>query len=598
MRRPALSLAAVLLVAATAAAQPPLRYRLSSPAPAAHLLQVELTVSPEYGCPELAMAAWTPGGYMLSFHAGKVVQARFTSPDGKTLAADKPDLSTWRVACDGGGYTARLTLYLSSPENPYSADVEAELVFANLVAVLPYLPAHQDSPAELRFDPPPAWHAVSSLPAREDGTLEAPDWDALADGIVAAAPELVTAGEDLDGARITIAFTRPPAEKVDLRKVRAAHRDLVRAAARTFGSLPFPSYLFLYKVGPAGSHGGLEHANGTAMGIPASELESTAALLGGMGLPAHELVHAWNVKRARPRQLRPYDYARVQRTDLLWVAEGWTSYYGPLLLVRAGVEEPEKLYASLTRRLRYHRGNPANRFLSLAQISLDSWLPRTAPYLSFRTYYVKGSLAALDLDMRLRRASKGRSSLDDLMQVLLQDPDLARTGYTLADLRFQAGRLAGRPLDGWFQQVALQPGYLDLAPALRQVGLRLEPDPKGPAAWTGLVLDDRAREPRGARVRWTEPGSPAALAGIGGGDLLLAVNGRLGSRSDLEAALNAAVPGETVHLTLLRGDRVVETAVTPVELDPLRRPVRVVEDPDAPEEAVAARRAWLWLDRD
>ncbi len=595
MRRAALPLVPLLLAAVTALAQPPLRYRLSSPAPAAHLLQVELTVPAEYGCPELAMAVWTPGGYTLSFHAGKVVQARFASLDGKTAAVEKSDLSTWRVACDGGGYTARLTLYLSAPANPYSADVEADLVFANLVAVLPYLPAHQDAPAEVRVDAPPAWKVVSSLPAREDGTLEAPDWDVLADGMVAAAPELVTVGEDLDGTRITVAFTRPPAKDVDLSKVRAAHRDLVRAGARTFGSLPFSSYLFLYKVGPEGSHGGLEHADGTAMGIPASELESTAAFLDGMGLAAHELVHAWNVKRARPRQLRPYDYARVQRTDLLWVAEGWTSYYGPLLLVRSGLEKPEKFYTSLTQRLNSHRGNPANRFLSLAEISLDSWLPRPAPYLSFRTYYVKGSLAALDLDMRLRRASKGRSSLDDLMRVLLEDPDLARTGYTLADLRFQAGRLAGHPLDGWFQRVALEPGYLDLAPALRQVGLRLEPDPEGPAAWTGLVLDGRDREERGARVRWTEPGSPAALAGVGGGDVLLAVNGRSGDRPHLEAALDAAAPGETLHLTLLRGDRVVETAVTPVELDPLRRPVRVVEDPEASREAVAAREAWLWL---
>ena len=597
MRR-AISALAVLLLAAAASAQPPLRYRVSSPAPAAHLLHVELTVPGAYGCPDLAMAAWTPGGYVLSFHAGKVVQARFTSAEGEVLSASRPDLDTWRVACKGEGYTARLTLYLSSPTNPYSADVQSDLVFANLVAVLPYLPAHQDAPARLRFEPPRGWRAVSSLPAGEDGVLEAPDWDALADGMVAAAPGLVTGEVELEGTRLTIAFTRPPAGEVDLEKVAAAHRDLVRAAARTFGSLPFSSYLFLYKVGPEGSHGGLEHANGTAMGVPASELRSTGAVLNGMGLPAHELVHAWNVKRARPRQLRPYDYARVQRTDLLWVAEGWTSYYGPLLLVRSGLQKPEKLYATLTRRLARHRGNPANRFLSLAEISLDSWLPRTAPYLSFRTYYVKGSLAALDLDMRLRRASKGRHSLDDLMRFLLRDPDLSRRGYTLADLRFQAGRLAGRPMDAWFQHAALEPGYLDLAAALEQVGLRLVPDPEGPAAWTGLALDAGPHGERGARIRWAEPGSPAAEAGIGAGDLLLAVNGRSGDRAALEAALDAGAAGEPLHLTVLRGDRVVETTLTPAELEPLRRPVRVEEDPEASPEAVAARRAWLWLQED
>ncbi len=594
----ALVLAVVLGLATVAAAQPPLRYRLSSPSPAAHLFEVELTVPAEYGCPDLAMAAWTPGGYGLAFHAGKVVTARFSSPDGQPLQARKPDLNTWRVVCREGGYTARMLLYASAPTNPYSADAEGDLLFANLVAVLPYLPAYSEASAELSIEPPQGWKWVSSLPeGGRPGVVTAADWDELADGMVAAAPSLVTTSSSLGNTSLVIAFTEPPADDVDLEAVTSAHTDLVRAAGRTFGSIPFKRYVFLYKIGSQGTHGGLEHADGTAMGLPEAAITSTKALLDSMGLAAHELVHAWNVKRARPRQLKPYDYAGIQRTDLLWVAEGWTSYYGPLLLERAGIESPDDFYTTLTGRIQSHRRNPANRFLSLEQLSLDSWLDRTAPYLSFRTYYTKGSLTALDLDLRIRRASGGERNLDDLMRALLDDPELRRTGYSLSDLRSHAAQLAGRSLDGWFDAAALKPGYLDLEASLRSVGLRLVPDPKAPAAWTGLVLEDPDHEQRGASVRWAEPESPAALAGIGGGDLLLAVDGRTGSREELDHLLDGAIPGQPLHLTLLRDERLIEVVVTPAEPDPLRTLVRVEEDPDAPAAAVAARNAWLWRDR-
>ena len=600
MRRSHILAAAILaLAAATALAGAPLRYRVDSPAPAAHLLRVRLAVPAEYGCPAMAMAIWTPGGYTVSDHAAKVVSARFTSPGGAELRFTKPALDRWRPVCQDSGYTAELTLWVRSPRTPYSADVETGLLFANLVTVLPYLPDHTDAPAALRAVPPEGWTVVCSLPAEDEpATYAAADWDTLADGFLAAAPGLVSRTLTVKGTAMTVAFTRPPAEALDLARAVTAHGDLLRAAGETFGSIPFRRYLFLYKVGPDGTHGGLEHANGTAMGIPASRLESTKRFLDGMGLAAHELVHAWNVKRARPRELRPYDYAHVQRTPSLWVAEGWTSYYGPLLLVRSGLRTPEAFYRTLTGRLRYHRENPTNRFLSLEAVSLDSWLDWTAPYLTFRTYYVKGSLAALDLDLTIRQASGGRHTLDDLMRHLLDDPDLARTGYTPADLRFYAARLAGKPLDDWFEATVRRPGYLCLAPRLASVGLLVEPDPdREGAGWTGLALEDPPDGSRGAAIHWAEPDSPAAAAGLGAGDRLLAVAGRTGDREALAARLRKVRAGEPVTLTVLRGDRVLELRMTPAAFDPLRAPVRVVEDPDAPPEAVEARKRWLWQEK-
>ncbi|NOZ95039.1 MAG: M61 family metallopeptidase [Acidobacteria bacterium] len=587
--------AAATLAAPAPAATAPLHYTVRAAEPASHFMEVELEVAAEYGCPDLAFSVWTPGGYSLHPHAADVLDLRATSPAGASLPAAKTDLNTWHVACGSeGGYTVRFRVHALAPRTPYSAHVDDRLLFANAVTVLPYLPAHQDAPATLEIDPPAGWHTVCSLPRQGDGPWTAPSWDALADAVLAAAPDLRTRSFTVGHTTFTVAFSSRPASDLDMDAVVDAHRKLAEAAAHTFGGLPFDRYLFFYKVGPEGSHGGLEHSFSTAMGISRSAVATTKSFRKALGLPAHEFVHAWNVKRARPQQLRPYDYAHSQPTDLLWVAEGWTSYYGPLLLARAGLRTHAQLYATLSDRLRYHRSNPGNRFRSLVDFSRDSWLDSSIPFVSFRSYYVKGSLSGLDLDLRLREASGGRHTLDELMRTLLTDPRLVRRGYTIADLRSLASRLAGRSMDPWFDRIVERPGYMNLQQSLATVGLRLVPDAaRATAGFTGLRLQD-AKDQRGAEIRWTEPDSPAAAAGLGEGDLLLAVDGLTGNRTMLESTLRKLKPGHTATLTIVRGDRVLELRLTPAPMDPMRVPVIVEETPNATPAQAAARKAWLW----
>jgi len=590
----AASLAAAMVPQILQAATP-LGYTVRAPQPASHYLEVELDVPPEYGCPDLAFSVWTPGGYSLHPHAADVLDLVTVAPSGAPLSAGKTDLSIWHVDCAGGaGYTAKIRVHALALRTPYSAHVDDRLFFANAVTVLPYLPAHQDAPASLRIDPPSGWKVICSLRRAADGSWIAPDWDALADSILAAGPDLVSRSFTAAGTAFTVAFSTSPASSFDMDDAVGAHRKLAGAAGRTFGGLPFDRYLFFYKVGPKGSHGGLEHSFGTAMGISRSAVGSTGAFLKTLGLAAHELVHAWNVKRARPHELQPYDYAHAQPTDLLWVAEGWTSYFGPLLLVRAGLRTHAQYYLTLGDRLRFHRSNPGNRFRSLVGFSRDSWLDSSIPFITFRSYYVKGSLAGLDLDLRLRAASGGRHTLDELMQTLLTDPRFVGRGYTTKDLRSLASRLAGHSMDPWFERVVERPGFVDLQESLETVGLRLVPDAaRATASYTGLRLKDGDEE-RGARVRWAEPGSPAETAGLGEGDLLLAVDGTTGDQKALDGALRRLKPGRVTDLIVVRDDRVLELSMTPLPIDPLRAPVLVQENPGASPAQVAARKAWLW----
>ncbi|NOZ79670.1 MAG: M61 family metallopeptidase [Acidobacteria bacterium] len=588
----------VVLATTPLAAQQALHYRVGASRPASHLFDIDLDVPPADGCPDFAYAVWTPGGYTLHPHAEDVLDVTCTAPDGARLQVAKTDLNTWHVTCQaGGGYTAHIRLHALARKTPYSADVEPGLIFANTVAILPYLPAHQDLAATMTIEPPSNWKLVCSLPPDgQPNTFTAGSWDALADATFAASPGLTLRTFTRAKTAFTIALTRKPAPDLDLDAVVTAHAKLAAAAAKTFGGLPFSRYLFLYKVGPKGSHGGLEHSFSTAMGIPFSALANRQAFLNEMGLPAHEFVHAWNVKRARPRELEPYDYAHMQQTDLLWVAEGWTSYYGPLLLTRAGIRTPAQLYATFSRHLQAHRFNPENRFVSLRQMSLDSWLDPSVPFFTFRSYYVKGSLSGLDLDLLIRASSDGRNSLDTVMRALLNDPKLLQNGYTEADLRFLAGQAAGRPMDAWFARNIDRPGYLDVAPALASVGLRLVPDPSHPVScFTGLKLAPTEQAHPGARIAWAEPDSPADDAGVGEGDILLAINGHTGDAAGLRRILDRLAPEEPAVLTVLRGDTVLRATMTPAQAQPLRRWVVIEEDPNATPRQIAARNAWLWL---
>jgi predicted metalloprotease with PDZ domain len=309
-------------------------------------------------------------------------------------------------------------------------------------------------------------------------------------------------------------------------------------------------------------------------------------------LAAHEFFHLWNVKRIRPRGLEPIDYIHGNDTSDLWFAEGVTSTYGELTLVRAGLRNRNDFYANLADEIRTLQSRPARTYQSAEDSGRDAWLEKYPDY--FRpdrsiSYYNKGELLGYLLDLGIRHATRNRSSLDDVMRALNQD--FARPGrpFTDADLLTLIARLAPEftDRDAFFRNYVNGTADLDYRTYLGYAGLYLEMSTRQ-GAGSGFLALRNFEGP--TRVEWVDRGSNAERAGLQPGDTILKLNGRPLEGLPQEALI-AAKPGSEVKLTVRRGaqnldlkfrlGRVEETVYT------------VQEDSNASPDEVAIRESWL-----
>ncbi len=409
----------VLLCAATA--QATIQYQVSLMQRQEHRIGVTMTVPDVTGELVVQMPAWN-GLYQIRDFAHRVQNVRAhrlhdTGPP-VPVAVRKRDKLTWVVAASG---TIRLEYAVLWDEaSPFSSQLNPEHAFLNLATVLFYVPTRRHEAVRVAFtDLREGWRIAVALPAEDEFTFRATSYDMLVDAPV----EISAFSEfrfEVNGARIRVvvhgSYSRDQLE-ADLRRIVAYQTHLMR-------DVPFEEFLFLYHFGEGG--GGMEHANSTA--IFTSSRDSTVRI------SAHEFFHLWNVKRIRPQGLEPVDYTRENYTRALWFAEGVTSTYTDYTLVRSGLWSPRQFYNSLAQELDELEARPAHRWKSAEEASLDAWhegyrLYRR-PDLSI-SYYNKGYLLGVLLDILIRDLSDNRASLDDVLRYL--NETYARQGRFYAE---------------------------------------------------------------------------------------------------------------------------------------------------------------------
>ncbi len=621
-----LRMAALLLVAILTAcslsrrasarptARAPVRYQLQIPAPHRQYVHVTMEVdAPSGQATRVAMPAWTPGSYLVRDFGRHVYDVQAEDRRGRPLAVERLDKQTWRVEHRGRPFTLRYRVFAAeaSVRTSHVDDRHASLVGTSIFM---YVVDELSRPARLSIALPPGWSAHTALTSEggDDRTARfgAPDYDALVDApIELGTPRVETFTED--GATFEYVLTGAEGSGIDVPRLVADARKIVRAQGELMGGFPFPRYVFLMRVSEHGG-GGLEHANSTSMMMRRRAFDGDEGYARAARLVAHEFFHLWNVKRIHDRVLGPFDYTRENHSRLLWLHEGFTETMEGHSLLRAGLVQPKDYVRSLGQRYTAYTKKPGRNHDPIAEISFDAWYKAYKPAPNHPnvaiSYYEKGDFIgiALDLELRLRSASRGREgSLPGMFARLMRSHGSKDRGITLDDVVAAASAEAGEDMRPFFSAYVEGTEPLPLPELLPRVGISvktdaswLDDDGKPLASpsraqriermWTGLMLDAQGH------VRNVIPESPADAAGLMHGDELVAVGDlRVRNRGQVLARLSDHELGSAVTLHLFREGRLIARELT-VEQNPARqyRFSMAPEDELAPE-VLRLRTAWL-----
>ena len=476
----------ILFVDVPAWALDPVSYSIRIPNPGKHQAEVNVRIPTDGKASlDLMMPLWSPGYYAVQDYARHVHDLAVVSPEGKPLAVEHSTPNRWRVSTAGSA-SVTLSYRLDCPSHFVTTNlVTEEMAVLNGPATFITPTSTMKGPYDVWLDLPAGWkHMATGLEAAPDqkaGHFVAPDYDTLLDCPIVAGTFSTHA--------VAVAGTRN--ELVDIgsygtwdgAKVSQQLAAVVQENQKFWGVLPYKKYVFLNVFGPGA--GGLEHQNSTMLSSMPPPVGTTGADFRWYSYVSHEFFHGYNVKRLRPVELGPFDYEHPPRTAGLWVAEGLTTYYGPVMAVRAGLGEPEDFLADLSGEIRSLQSAPGRLKQTLEQSSLDVWDEGGSGVGGDPTkgisYYVKGPVVGFLLDARIRMASKDKRSLDDLMRLAFQRYG-GEKGFTETQFRGTAEEVAGTNLQAWFRKHLASTEELDYTEALDCFGLRfaVSPDPAKP----------------------------------------------------------------------------------------------------------------------
>ncbi len=542
---------------------PAIRYRVSMPQPATHLLMVEMQVDGAGNNIELRLPVWTPGSYMVREFARHVQGFQAKGADGRPLAWKKTRKDTWLVDSTGADriivgfevYANDLTVRTSHLDGTHA--------FFNAANLLPYVEGRTREPLRLYVDAPDGWTVETGL-RRDESPGEAfiaVDYDELVDSPVHAGPDPVLEFEACGVPHRIATWGR---SNLDADRLVADTKRIVETQAELFGGLPYESYVFILMT-TDGARGGLEHRNSSALMLPRFNFRPGRTYERALQLISHEFFHTWNVKRIHPIWSdRAFDYSTENYTRLLWAMEGITDYYTSLMLRRAGLITPERYVEILADQMRDLQETPGRNVQSLEESSFDAWIKYYRPdehsSNSSISYYLKGSLVTLLLDLEMRGRTQGKRSLDDLMRLLWLRYGQPDQGVPEDAYERLVEVLTGTKWTEFFDRYVRGREELDYRSALRAVGIELDEqaDSSVPDVWLGM----RTRS-EGGRIRVTSIASdgPAWGLDLSAGDELLALDGVRLDEASLSDRLRDYHPGDTVWVTGFHGDQLIEVAI-------------------------------------
>ena len=574
----------------------PTEYFVSLADPATHLAHVSIRLNGTGpGVQVVDMPVWN-ALYQVRNFAANVENVRAESALGAPIAEfENVTTSRWQVISPTPCVVIHYDIHLASP-GPFGSSLSADHGFFNWAMVLMYSPALRYRPMSIRLlDVPPAWglrdvHILGgAAPGKVDQTVGlAKNYDELVDS-PAEVGVFQQSSFQQDGATYHVVVHGNPAD-YDMTKLDGVLRQITHAEVDWMQDRPFDEYTFLYHFphGPAG--GGMEHAYGTAIDVNADRLRGD--LYPVAAVTAHEFFHLWNVKRIRPFSLEPISYQNEMDTRALWFCEGVTSTVGDLMLARSGLINEQQYLSALSGEITELQGRPAHVWQSVEESSLDAWFEGIPFYRSAErsiSYYNKGEILGVLLDLRIRQLTGGKKSLRDLFHYM-------NDKYAKQHIYFKDSEGVEQAAEAVSGEQNFKEFFHDYVSGVREipfddffqfVGLHVVPGTTrvGSAGFTTTA--NLGGQPEVAQV---EPNSDAQRLGVNPGDRITALNGAP-AEGYLDEQLARMTPGTVIHLQLesRRSRREIELRLT-------SRQVQTYELRDLPAvtpEQRAHRTAWI-----
>ena len=559
-------------VAVVKAVPPDISYMVSMSKPWTHLIEVEMHVKweqmPEKT--ELKMPVWTPGSYLIREYARQVQEFGVKDGGGTPLAWRKINKNTWQVDTKGvKEIVAKYHVY-ANELTVRTNELNDEHGFWNNAATLFFIKDQLKTPSTVKVMPYGNWRVATGLPPvdGQENTFTAENYDVLYDSPFEVS-DFKEIGFDVEGKHHRVVMSGEG--NYDLKKIAVDVTKIVEETYKIFGEFGYKDYTFIVNLRGGG---GLEHLNSTALQTNRFGFKPDARYKGFLGLVAHEYFHNFNVKRIRPDALGPFDYENENYTKLLWVAEGGTDYYAAILLLRAGFITDKEYLTGRATAITQLQARPGRFETSVEDASFDSWIK------GYRTdenavnnqisYYDKGAIVNMMLDVTIRTASGGAKSLDDVMRYLYNEHFKKGRNYTPEDFQKIAEMMAGKRLDDFFTKYVRGTTEIDYAEIVKGIGLQInaeEPRAARPAAGGGNPSAGVPIPSFGAdlteingvlSIRTVIAGTPAYEQGLNSGDQIVAVDGYRASQAFLQSYFGERKQNDKVTLTIFRFDKLRE----------------------------------------
>ena len=558
------------------------QYDISLADPKHQLLRIKMAIAPTTPELRVQLPVWN-ATYQVRDFAEHVNWLRATDASGKAVEVRKLDKTTWSAP---NATTVEYEL-AAVDSGPFGAELSPDHAFLNFAQVLIYPLNVPKQLVSLKVsNVPMGWHVATPLNSQSSYDFCAASYDQLVDSPMEIGNFRHFVFEQ-DGAHYNV-MVHADADDYDADFLKSSLGKIAAAEVDWMQDRPFDRYMFIYHFPRGPGRGGMEHAYGTAIEMSATRLNQDP--VGFESVSAHEFFHLWNVKRIRPQTLEPIDYTKENYTRALWFSEGVTSTVAEYMLVRSGLADERVFLHRLADQIRELQVRPAHKNQSVEESSLDAWLEKYSYYRSDDrsiSYYDKGQIVGVMLDLEMRRVSNGKKSLRDLFQSMNQQ--YAKQGKYFDDsegIRAAAEAVTGAKLGDFFHRYVSGTDEIPYNEFFETVGLKLESKPVTSADAGFTASTNFGPSPV---VMSITPGSEAEKAQLHAGDLIVAVNGEE-PEANFAAQIAEMTAGSTVKLKVSSRNRTREVKLKLMSKQDVE--YSFAELPNATAAQRARRAAW------